>query len=399
MSRGSESERELLRSVQENPQDQTLRLILADAIEEGETAMAGERARDIRREVENPPSDKGVSHWSQLDSNQRLKMVRDPRFQAIYREEAEKMRGEGYNPERELNAQDSALNRFFAEKEEANGPLKKDMPPELEDFFADGTLVHTTNQFGPRFYGRATPGELREFFGDSGLTAADAGEEVPFRIPFDSAMTTDPSGKPLGRLSGPIKIEYKSSEYGDFGPHAEIISNEATQQKYREKKTVDFHISEVDGGQDIANMRKMVLSVTIPKKVAQRYDDTKIGQHSYSEAQANEAMRRMESMGYKRVELENGDVRYDSPLRQQLRAEQARGLRTGESQFIAGSLKSLKDALSGARSSTAKEEAKKWWEKLLTGPGGMPPDLHEQKIERDNRIRVEAQRCRMPTTT
>ncbi len=395
----SEKEREMLRAVQENPQDQTLRLILADAIEEGETAMAGARARDIRRDVENPPSDKGVSHFEQLHEDQQIDAGDDPRFKEILSELTDNfMKERSYQkgdriPDRiHDKLATEAYERYYAEKEGTGDRLELKLPPELEDFYRDGLLVFTTRTFGPRFYGRATPGELHEFFGETGIPVAEE-DQVHFRIPFDSAMTTDPSGQPLGRLSGSIKIEYKSSEHGDFGPHAEIISNEETQRKYREKKTVDFHISEVDGGQDIANMRKMVLSVTIPKKMAGIYVkemDRRRGR-DYPISQISEVMDRMGAMGYKRVVLENGDLRYDSPLRQQLRAEQARGLRTGESQFIMGSLKSLKDTLTGARSSTAKDKAKEWWEKLLTGSGGQPHSLYEQKIERDNRIRVEAQ--------
>ncbi len=350
----SETERQMERAIQADPLDETKRLVIADVIEEGESERAAERAAGIRRDVEKPPSERGVSDWRQLSRDQQTAHFGTKRFREIHQEEIARYRKLGVT-DREANmyeAQISAIDRYFAEREAAGERLEFKLPEDPNDLTPG---QHNISDFGPRLYGMKSEHELLVELG------ARPAESFP-RV----SLTNQPHGQTTMRNNGDIVAEYLTER---------IPSLARLHEGPQWREAYDNGIVEVDGsdGYHGANYRNGLMSVTIKK--------------GHSSFRLPILIETLKDQGFTAVELPNGDTRWDSRIRRFYREQQARGLRTGEPQFMELSMKGLSDAFdkvkAGARSSTWKDVLRKW----LTGPGDKPNTVFEQMLDKDNRIR------------
>lgn len=353
----SENEREMVKAVQEDPFDRTKRLILADVIEEGESPNAYQRAADIRREIENPPSERGVSDVRQMNWHQMYQdFAGHPRFREIYREvvdQSANREARGLVPYEDPSH--IAIERFFEELDDAGKTPAFKLPRDPDVAFPQGDFGVTLSDFGPRLY-------QYEIIHDALSTV------VGYKNPRDDAW----AGK-----TGPIHGQEAEIEYATENSYGLGILNRAFPQ-WRQQYAAG-HPGVILTNNTLPRMRSMVLSVEMKRKALEADSRSKTLVDSL-----------VKYHDYKLVDLGNGNVRLDTPLRQQLRAEQARGLRTGEPQFMV-SMPKVAQVLDRALPNEKRKVVKSWIKRNFTGAGALSDSAFEEVLSKDQRVQAYAQ--------
>lgn len=362
-------EEELMKAVQANPNDHTLRLALADAIEENGGPGSAERAARIRRDVNEPPSESGVSHPSQLSAEQRQRRYerRDIRGRNLFLDMARE------NNEAELAGQErphanpnaEAWKIVNAEEAMENAWNEFKLPANPDQAFPEGELV-SLQEFGPRLY-MATHdlGSLVRV-----LLEHQAGE--PVRLGALPGFTTKSTRSALND----VEIEFATEPMGPTAT-GEMERRATWERQYRDGQV---HIDRVMGNRQVdTKVVDGLLSFTIPESLDPKRRGSRWDSFLLSE-------------GWRRVELENGDVRYDSPLRQQLRDEQARGFRSGEPLFSGLGITPDMVKKVGEFVEPAWQKVKDWARRFFRTGGDMPPESFEELIKNQNKVAVEAYR-------
>jgi uncharacterized protein (TIGR02996 family) len=369
----SETERGMLEAVQADPLDKTRRLAMADAIEEGESPNAGRRAAGIRRDVDDPPSERGVSGWRQLaDNSGRVGKMQHgtPEDRERYYRFAREVEEEGELRPGSLEYSEEVYRRWFNQYEADLGRQEFKTPDYVAEPHRWINQSHDLAEFDTRLY----------HFGGAGdaLSLVDAqGMRDNIMLPL-TVMTRERLEDLRKQGHKGVEIEYLPSRASPVRGFLEP----STVDNYR-RNSVEINFSAA--GDPARHLREAVLSLTFDKGISD--------QSSWTTREVD----RLTDAGWKKVWLPDGRMRLDSPMRQRLRSEQARGLRTGEPQFMM--LSDLGDAIkagaekvkAGVRSGTTQEKFKDLWNRFLTGPGGKPDDLHHQDVAKNNRIRADAQ--------
>ncbi len=357
-----ENVRGMLEDVQNNPEDNVNRLVLADAIQE---AGYEKNAEAVRREIDQPPGDKGVSDWRQLHPQQLMMASLTPEWRSIFESEIgvaqreARRRGES---EHAAIVADAArwktFDRYFAEKEAKGERLEFKLPEE--------PMVgeHPAPQYGPRLYQEVPIDNALELLRDSDFGTSQ----------FD--ITSDPSGRTPGG-TGPGRdtvIEF----YSDAMRDVQIDALAPAIGRY-DNGIADgwFNVADTAGFSSLnRRLKEAVLSVTTEKGTLRG-------------GPGEAVIRGLVDAGWRRVELPDGRIRLDSPLRQRLRGEQALGVRTGEARFsTAGKLSDL--AEKAGLGKETRESIKKFFRGILAGRGDNPQPVYEEILSRDARLKTHA---------
>ncbi len=291
----TDEQRSLMKAVHDNPEDMSLRLILADAIEESGTPNAAKRAALVRSYVEKPAGIRGVATEPEMAIDDYRRMIEDPRWVQIRREIREKTGGTDYY---ELTR--TAANQWMGERELA----------------------------GDRFEGtQRLPFELLP------------GEQIGYNSPigtlsprlFQQDLVTDLLDVALGRVVPWQDFHTKSPRNWESYRETGVIEymtepdySDATQTHYQVPYThqirggIDGDIT-VNMPDESGYMGQQILSITLRPR---EWHETRI--------------KELTERGWKKIDLGDGKARLDSPLRQKLREDQALGFRTGEARFMEG---------------------------------------------------------------
>lgn len=370
----SETERVLLAGIHEDPLDITRRLILADAIEEGGSPNAAERAEAIRGEIANPPGEKGVSDWRQAKGRTRSIIYGAPdndfhRFQEILAEE-EKKRGVDRNsgitePYQANAAYDAAYERFFAERERSGKRLEFSLPKDPNVAFPEG-MARPLYDFGPRLwnnmYGHSAASRAQTILFGDGFGTLNYLRTLPHSTNIEDSFASDRHGIPY---SDRVRILFDTEHLG--GLSGELSRYDEWRRDY-DRGDAEVALNDPDNN----SLSKGVLSVFIQES----HPD-----NPGNRGEMSTLRRRLLDAGFRPVEMPNKVTRFDSPLRQQLREQQARGLRTGDPMFmLGGAVKKAKEVLDRA------PETKAFLKQLLTGPGKLPRSAFEESLLKDQKI-------------